>query len=147
LDLKIASPTAASRDSRFAIVASGVSRIILPLPGASTVHSDPAHAGCYISRNSAPQLHQVLDGHLLSPEWKTKKDWKEQHLTTRLAADFTDWESDNANFEAQIDRVVKALRADGGARPTPPKPRLQDHAFGRARLPSSPLSSAARRTK
>ena len=65
-----------------------------------------------------------LDGHLFSPEWKTKKAWKEQHLTSRLAADFTGWEKDNAKFESQFERVVKALRADGAARAKAPKSRL-----------------------
>jgi hypothetical protein len=51
-----------------------------------------------------------LDGHLFSPEWKAKKDWKEQHLTSRLATDFTGWERDNPKFESQFERVVKALR-------------------------------------
>jgi uncharacterized protein YjbI with pentapeptide repeats len=62
-----------------------------------------------------------LDGHLLKPDWQ---DWKKQHLTARLAADFTGWENDNAKFEAQFERVVKALRADAGAREQPPRPRL-----------------------
>ena len=62
-----------------------------------------------------------LDGHLLRPEWQ---DWKKQHLTSRLAADFTGWEESNAKFVEQFEQVVKALRADAGAREQPPKPRL-----------------------
>ncbi len=62
-----------------------------------------------------------LDGHVLDKQWQ---DWKKQHLNARLAADFTGWEKDNAKFEAPFDRVVKALRADAGARERPPKPLL-----------------------
>jgi len=59
-----------------------------------------------------------------SRAWKSKKDWKEQHLISCLAADFTGWEKDNAKFESQFERVVKALRADGAAREKAPKPKL-----------------------
>ncbi len=62
-----------------------------------------------------------LDGYLFDPQWQ---DWKKQHLTDRLAADFTGWETDSAKFEEQIERVLKALRADAGARQPPPKSRL-----------------------
>jgi len=65
-----------------------------------------------------------LDGHFFSPEWRARKDWKEQHLTTRLAADFTGWERAHKKFEAQLGRVVKALRADGAMRERPPKQKL-----------------------
>ena len=37
-----------------------------------------------------------LDGYLFDPQWQ---DWKKQHLTDRLAADFTGWETDSAKFE------------------------------------------------
>jgi hypothetical protein len=62
-----------------------------------------------------------LDGFLFDPKWE---DWKKQHLTPRSAANFTGWDRDNAKFEAQLEAVIKALRADAGARERPPKPQL-----------------------
>lgn len=62
-----------------------------------------------------------LDGKLFDPQWQ---DWKQQHLTTRMAANFIGWEKDNQIFEAQFELVVKALRADASAREKPPEPRL-----------------------
>ena len=59
-----------------------------------------------------------LDGFMFKPQWV---DWKREHLTARLAADFTGWENDNAKFKAQFERVVKALRADAKARPPAPQ--------------------------
>jgi hypothetical protein len=62
-----------------------------------------------------------LDGYMFKPDWQ---DWKQQHLISRMAPDFTGWDKDDAKFEQQLEAVIKALRTDAGARERPPKPRL-----------------------
>jgi uncharacterized protein YjbI with pentapeptide repeats len=62
-----------------------------------------------------------LDGYLLSGKWQSGMSTQ---ILTRLAADFRGWEKDNGKFEMQFERVVKALRADAGAREQPPKALL-----------------------
>lgn len=49
---------------------------------------------------------------------------KAQQVKSRLAADFTGWETDNATFERELEKLVKALRADDGGRPPAPEPKL-----------------------
>jgi TIR domain/Pentapeptide repeats (8 copies) len=60
-----------------------------------------------------------LDGHLF--QWK---DGKAEEVRARKAADFTGWETDNAKFEKEFEKVVKALKTGDAGRVPPPKPKL-----------------------
>ena len=62
-----------------------------------------------------------LDGYMFSDEWTSGKA---RPVKSRLSANFTGWKEDNAKFEEEFKKVVKALRADEGAREKPPDPKL-----------------------
>jgi hypothetical protein len=63
-----------------------------------------------------------LDGYMFTDDWDLGLLANE--IRSRIAADFLDWEKPNSDFDKQVDRVIKALRADEGAREKPPPSRL-----------------------
>jgi len=62
-----------------------------------------------------------LDGFLFSDEYQSGK---RAEITSRVAANFVGWKNDPALFERELERVIRALRADDGGREWPPTPKL-----------------------
>jgi TIR domain/Pentapeptide repeats (8 copies) len=63
-----------------------------------------------------------LDGYMFTDKWDLGVLAKE--IRSRVAADFRDWENSSSNFDKQVDRVIKALRADEEGREQPPPSKL-----------------------
>lgn len=72
---------------------------------------------------SGHKFEGILTAHLymFSGKWNSGKS---AQVKSRLAADFTGWETDNERFNEQVDRVATALRADAGGRERPPDSKL-----------------------
>jgi hypothetical protein len=91
------------------------------------VDDETTHAFAKEKRLSKEQGKKVLaliplnlDGYIFE-QWEHPK---KNQIMERLAADFRGWEADHDKFEREVERVIKALRADESAREKPPEPRL-----------------------
>ena len=62
-----------------------------------------------------------LDGHILERE--CEHPYKAD-IVERAVANFVGWENDNAKYERELEKVVKALRSDDYVREQPPEPKL-----------------------
>lgn len=62
-----------------------------------------------------------LDGFLFGGEWKNGKS---EEVRSRMVGDFGAWRSGSIKLESELDRLIRALRADGAARELPPDPKI-----------------------
>ena len=62
-----------------------------------------------------------LDGYLMSDE--CQHPWKDD-INERYASDFTNWKTDYEDYKRQLEKLVKALRADEFKREPDPTPKL-----------------------
>jgi hypothetical protein len=62
-----------------------------------------------------------LDGFLFSADYLSGK---KAEITSRVAAKFVGWEQDHALFDRELQKVIRALRADEHARDKPPPSKL-----------------------
>ena len=62
-----------------------------------------------------------LDGFLFSADYQSGK---KAEITSRVAANFVGWEQDHSLFDRELEKAIRALRADEGGREKPPPARF-----------------------
>ena len=62
-----------------------------------------------------------LDGYLFSGDWQSGKATE---VRSRMVSDFKNWRTNDAKFDYELERLIRALRADDAARERPPEPKL-----------------------
>jgi hypothetical protein len=62
-----------------------------------------------------------LDGFLFSADFQSGK---KAEITGRVAANFVGWKKHHARFDRELDKVIRAMRADEYARNKPPPSKL-----------------------
>jgi hypothetical protein len=62
-----------------------------------------------------------LDGFQFSDDYQSGM---KPEITRRVAANFIGWEKDHALFNRELEKVIRALQADEGAREKPPQSKL-----------------------
>ena len=62
-----------------------------------------------------------LDNHMFNGDWQSGK---KRQILSRLAADFSGWENDNAKYERAFESLVKALKVNDQTRDLPPSSKL-----------------------
>lgn len=71
------------------------------------------------ARNSSPDSTQ-LDGFLFSDEYQSGK---KSEIKSRVAPNFVGWKN-QALFDRELEKVIRALRTDEAAREKPPLAKL-----------------------
>lgn len=72
-----------------------------------------------VQRNVLRMIPLNLDGFMFSDDWQSEH---RQQVRNAVAADFTKWQTDQIEFERQVNRVVTALRTIGSSPSSPPPP-------------------------
>ena len=91
----------------------------------------PVQNGCYPSCPTSEQVASLTLGTLgrsvgpgARPSIADCQNGKEPEITSRVTANFVGWEKDQALFDRELEKVIRALRTDEGGREKPPSARL-----------------------
>jgi hypothetical protein len=124
--------------SAFGFFASRLPCCLSPLP--MIVHPCWHVVGRHLRRSRDAAVHSLMSAQHVDPARRPHASAKYQRSRSTgvgpgagiqasevrsLAADFSGWETNNTVFESQLERLVRALRADEGGRETPPIKRTR----------------------